>query len=75
MKSKIKIILEDLIPKGKKINEKTDLIKEGYLDSFSALTLIMSIEQKFKMKISLNKLDIRNLSSIEKIEKFLKKNK
>jgi|LakMenEpi03Aug12_release.lakeMendotaPanAssembly.Ray.scaffolds.fasta_scaffold1616826_1 acyl carrier protein len=75
MKSKIKIILEDIIPKGKKINEKTDLIKKGYLDSFSALTLIMSIEQKFKMKISLNKLDISNLGSIEKIEKFLKKNK
>jgi acyl carrier protein len=73
MKSKIKIILKEILPKGIIIYDKTDLIKRGYLDSFSLMVLITSLEKKFKVKISLAKININYLSSIDKIEKYIKK--
>tara|TARA_B110000858_G_C17688643_1_gene420179 strand:+ start:422 stop:652 length:231 start_codon:yes stop_codon:yes gene_type:complete len=73
MKSKIKSILKKTLSKSAKFNDKTDLIKKNYLDSFSLMVLITSLEKEFKIKIELAKVDINSLSSINKIEKYIKK--
>ena len=73
MKSKIKIILKKTLSKGAKFNDTTDLIKKNYLDSFSLMVLITSLEKDFKTKIELGKVDINSFSSVNKIEKYIKK--
>lgn len=73
MKSKIKSILKRTLSKGAKYADKTDLVKKNYLDSFSLLVLITSLEKEFKIKVSLSKVNIDDLSSVEKIEKYIKK--
>mgnify|MGYP000951454568 CR=1 FL=1 len=58
----------------KKNDKKIDLFKEGIIDSFGVINLINIIEKDFKIKINFNKFSPENFRTINKIEKFLKKN-
>jgi len=57
------------------ISYKTLLINDGFLDSFSIVTIVCFLEKKFNIKI--NDIDITpdNFSNIDKIYKLVKKYK
>ena len=74
MKSKIKSILKKTFSGGARFSDKTDLIKKNYLDSFSLMVLITSLEREFKIKIKLAKIDISDFNSVNKIERYIKSN-
>lgn len=69
----IKKILKDSLPKNCKYKKNTNLILEGLLDSFAVIFLISNIEKKLKIKINLEKFNMKNFSSEEKIVSYLKK--
>ena len=74
IKNKIKkLIKEASTDKGVDITNKTDLITNEILDSFSTLVLISSIEKEFSIKINMNQLDIEKFKTINSIEKLIKK--
>jgi acyl carrier protein len=73
MKNRIKLIIKNTISGNIKFNNKTDLIKKGYLDSFGIMVLISALEKEFKIKISLAKINIDSIASVNKIEKLIKK--
>jgi len=57
----------------KKIDENKNLISSGIIDSMSIIILISLIEKEYKTKINLKKFDINQISSINKIKKYLRK--
>jgi len=73
MKNRIKLIIKNTISGNIKFNNNTDLIKKGYLDSFGIMVLISALEKEFKIKISLAKINIDSIASVNKIEKLIKK--
>ena len=74
IKNKIKkLIKEASTDKGVDITNKTDLITNEILDSFSTLVLISSLEKEFSIKINMNQLDIEKFKTINSIEKLIKK--
>jgi acyl carrier protein len=73
MKEQIIEILTNLRPEFD-FNQDVDFIEEGMLDSFDMVTLVTTLDEKYG--ISIDGIDIlpENFSSIEGIEKLLKKN-
>jgi len=55
-----------------KINLETNLISRGLLDSFDIIILVSQIEKKFKIKISGDKINLKNFLNINKISKLVK---
>jgi acyl carrier protein len=72
MTEKIIKILSDIRPEFD-FTEKIDFIENGMLDSFDLVALITELEETFG--ISIDGVDVmpENFSSVDKIEKFLKK--
>ena len=72
-----RIILEYIQKKNTQItcNDKTDLIKHGFVDSLGMIELILYIENNYKIRINQTDLNIehfRNVSSIERlVEKYV----
>jgi acyl carrier protein len=73
MENKIKKIIQKTISGKKNLKKDVDLIKSGFLDSFSVLILIADLEKEFKIKISLKNFNIKSISTIKQIEKLIKK--
>ena len=73
MENKIKKIIQKTISGKKNLTKDVDLIKSGFLDSFSVLILIADLEKEFKIKISLKNFNIKSISTIKQIEKLIKK--
>lgn len=49
----------------------TDLIQTGLLDSLALVNLVVILEQKFGLKISIDNLELDNFRSITKIAEFV----
>ena len=73
IEKKIKKILKASLPTNSKYKKNTNLILEGLLDSFSVILLISNLEKKINIKINLDKFDIKNFSSEERIIEYIKK--
>lgn len=73
MKEQIIGILTELRPEFD-FSQDIDFIEEGMLDSFDIVALVSELDSRFG--ISIDGLDIlpENFSSVEAIEKLLKKN-
>lgn len=73
MKEQIIRILTELRPEFD-FSQDIDFIEEGMLDSFDIVALVSELDSRFG--ISIDGLDIlpENFSSVEAIEKLLKKN-
>lgn len=71
--NKIVSILTGLRPEFN-FTEEADFIKEGMLDSFDVVNLVVELEEEYG--ISIDGLDIlpENFSSVEKIEALIRKN-
>lgn len=71
--NKIVSILAGLRPEFD-FTEEADFIKEGMLDSFDVVNLVVELEEEYG--ISVDGLDIlpENFSSVEKIEALIRKN-
>lgn len=73
MKEKIKEIIEDVT--GEQVEDATNLIEEGILDSFDIISLVLELEEAFSVKIEVGELEednFRDLLSIEKLINSLK---
>lgn len=70
MIEKIKEIIEDIT--GEKVDENTDLIEEGFLDSFDIVSLVLELNDAFGIKIEVTELLPENFSNINDIEKLVK---
>ena len=57
----------------KKINNKTDLIRESIIDSFGIIELVDFIEEKLKLKCPISNISTDNFNNINLILKYLKK--
>ena len=75
IEKKIKNIIKDSLIIKKKINNNTDLISNGLLDSVNIFLLINELEKDFKIKISIKNFDINNFRSKKKIINYLIKSK
>ena len=73
MKDQIIRILTDLRPEFD-FTQEVDFIEEGMLDSFDVVALVSELDAKFG--ISIDGVDIlpENFSSVEAIERLLRKN-
>ena len=73
MKDQIIKILTDLRPEFD-FTQEVDFIEEGMLDSFDVVALVSELDNQFG--ISIDGVDIlpENFSSVEAIEKLLRKN-
>ena len=71
MRNKIITILKDMTGLGDEIENVEGLIINGYLDSFSALMLINSIELEYNIQFDFNDNLFENLDSLDKIEKLI----
>lgn len=74
MKEQIIKILTELRPEFDFTQEGVDFIDEGMLDSFDLVTLVSELDSTFG--ISIDGVDIlpENFSTVDAIEKLLKKN-
>jgi acyl carrier protein len=79
---------EDLIPELKQcLSENSDidaamleqlgprdsLVEKGILDSLSTMKFVIALEKRFDVQINFNKINGKNFSTLEKIEKFIHK--
>jgi len=71
--SKILDILTELTDVKLESLKKINLIESGILDSYSILILITELENKFKISINPEKLDIKNIETYKKIIQLVKK--
>lgn len=69
MKEKIIEIIEDIT--GEVVEEDTDLIEEGILDSFDIVSLILELEEAFDVKIDVAELLPENFKSVNTIENLI----
>lgn len=52
-------------------SEHTDLLEEGLLDSLSLVELLVQLEEKFEVTVSIEDLEIDDFRSIRRITRFL----
>lgn len=52
-------------------SEDTDLLAEGMLDSLALVELLVQLEQRFNVAVSLENMEIDDFSSIRRIDQFL----
>ena len=69
MKEKIIEIIEDIT--GEVVEEDTDLIEEGILDSFDIVSLLLELEEAFDVKIDVAELLPENFKSVNTIEHLI----
>lgn len=70
MKEKIKEIIEDVT--GEAVEDTTEIIEEGILDSFDIVTLVIELNDAFGVKIQVSELLPENFSNVLAIEKLIK---
>lgn len=70
MKEKIKEIIEDVT--GEAVEETTEIIEEGILDSFDIVTLVIELNDAFGVKIQVSELLPENFANVLAIEKLIK---
>ena len=58
---------------GLQVND--SLIDKGILDSLSTMKFVMAVERQFNVQINFDKINARNFSTLEKIEKFVRKSR
>jgi acyl carrier protein len=49
----------------------TDLIESGLIDSLGLVTMIVEIEQEFRVELPLDDLDVDRFRSVNRIAEFL----
>ncbi|MDD7362843.1 MAG: phosphopantetheine-binding protein [Peptoniphilus sp.] len=69
MKEKIKEIIESVT--GEEVEDDTDLIEEGILDSFDMVSLVLELQEAFDVKIEVAELLPENFQDVNAIEEFL----
>lgn len=69
MKEKIIEIIENIT--GEVVEEDTDLIEEGILDSFDIVSLLLELEEAFDIKIDVAELLPENFKSVNTIENLI----
>lgn len=78
MNKDIKLKIDEILLKKLKIKKKldndTNLVSSGILDSFNLLHLILELEKNFEFVINLKKFNIKNFDTKKKIVSFVKKN-
>lgn len=70
MKEKIKEIIEDVT--GEAVEDTTEIIEEGILDSFDIVTLVIELNDAFDVKIQVSELLPENFANVLAIEKLIK---
>ncbi len=75
MREKIINIINDISGLGEKVENISDLISGGHLDSFGILMLINTLEVEYNINFDFNDELFENLNSVNKIEKMLKSKK
>ena len=70
MKQKIKEIIEDVT--GEAVEDTTEIIEEGILDSFDIVTLVIELNDAFGVKIQVSELLPENFSNVLAIKKLIK---
>ncbi len=70
MKEKIKEIIEDVT--GEAVEDITEIIEEGILDSFDIVTLVIELNDAFGVKIQVSELLPENFANVLAIEKLIK---
>ena len=70
MKEKIKEIIEDIT--GEAVEDTTENIEEGILDSFDIVTLVIELNDAFGVKIQVSELLPENFANVLAIEKLIK---
>ncbi|WP_058259547.1 acyl carrier protein [Fenollaria timonensis] len=70
MKEKIKEIIEDVT--GEEVEDTTEIIEEGILDSFDIVTLVIELNDAFGVKIQVSELLPENFANVLAIEKLIK---
>ena len=70
MKKKIKEIIEDVT--GEAVEDTTEIIEEGILDSFDIVTLVIELNDAFGVKIQVSELLPENFANVLAIEKLIK---
>ena len=70
MKEKIKEIIEDVT--GEAVEDTTEIIEEGILDSFDIVTLVIELNDAFGVKIQVSELLPENIANVLAIEKLIK---
>ncbi|WP_308533455.1 phosphopantetheine-binding protein [uncultured Peptoniphilus sp.] len=69
MKEKIKEIIEEVT--GEQVEDATNLIGEGILDSFDIISLVLELEEAFSVKIEVGELEEDNFKDLLSIEKLI----
>lgn len=70
MKEKIKEIIEDVT--GEAVEDTTEIIEEGILDSFDIVTLVIELNDAFGVIIQVSELLPENFANVLAIEKLIK---
>ena len=70
MKEKIKEIIEDVT--GEAVEDTTEIIEEGILDSFDIVTLVIELNDAFGVKIQVSELLPEIFANVLAIEKLIK---
>lgn len=70
MKEKIKDIIKEIT--GEEVDDSTQIIDEGILDSFDIVTLVIELNDAFGVKIQVSELLPENFSDVLAIEKLIK---
>ena len=71
MKESIIEIIESIT--GEVVNEDTNLIKEGILDSFDMVSLVLELQDAFDITIDVSELLPENFESVNTIAEFIDK--
>ena len=53
--------------------EDTDLLDEGIIDSFGLVNLMFLMERRWGIRMSVDKLDLDNMRSVERIAAFIER--
>jgi acyl carrier protein len=72
MRNKLIKILQDLHP-GHDFFESQDFIGEGLLDSFDIVTLVVELEQHFRIEIDGSDVTPENFKNLETLKNFVEK--
>jgi acyl carrier protein len=62
-----KYVTNEYLEEGEEITNDTPLISSGYVDSFSMVSLLVFLENKFKIKIPPSKATPEAFDSVNKI--------
>lgn len=66
MKDQIKEMIQKINP-FIDILDDTDLIEDGVLDSLGIMSLIMDIEDRFGIKIDIEKIELKDFQTLETV--------